>query len=96
MASDEPYCELMDMPQAFCAHCTGQKSVEEQADAETQALRERLLAGDGGWHWFPAEFPGKCGKCTTPFAPKTLIRAAHSGLDLLPPGSWVAECCAVL
>jgi len=88
----EDYCELMDMPASMCAHCRGSKSVEEQADAETLALRAQLLARDS--RWFASQYAGRCAKCSTPFGPETLIRRGQ-GHDLLPDTAYVAECCAV-
>lgn len=93
MIDNEEWCEKYEMAAIGCAHCRGQHSVEEQAEQETLELRAHLLATDP--RWFPSNYPGRCGKCGTGFEPGTLIRRAHSGIDLLPPEAWVAECCAV-
>lgn len=90
----EDYCELMDMPASMCAHCRGNnKTVQEQADVETLELRKQLIATDP--RWFPAQYPGRCAKCSTPFQPSALIRRG-GGHELLPDTAYVAECCAVV
>lgn len=86
-------CEKTDLDEAYCAHCRGNtRTPVEEFEIETRELREKLLATDP--RWFPAQYSGVCGKCGTRFAPEALIRRPHSGIDLLPPESWVAECCA--
>jgi hypothetical protein len=81
-------CEKTDLDEAFCAHCRGNtKTPVEQYEAETKALRAKLLANDP--RWFPAQWPGVCGQCGTGFSPGSLIRQPAP-----PDYSWVAECCS--
>jgi hypothetical protein len=88
----EDYCELMDMPASMCSHCRGSKSVEEQIDAETAALRHRLLGTD--IRWFSSQWSGRCAKCQEFFEAGALIRRGHPGIELIPDTLYVAECCA--
>lgn len=86
----EDYCELMDMPASMCAHCRGQnKTVQEQASAEDAALTMRLLEDPSGV-WFPADYPGTCSACHTPFPAGTAIRRNPNTNRT----TWLAQCCA--
>lgn len=87
MIDPDDYCELYDMPASMCSHCRGNnKTVEEQAVADTAKLRAKLKTTGRGW--FPASYPGVCA-CGTSFGPGTLIRQPGP-----PDWAWIAECCS--
>jgi hypothetical protein len=68
--------------QCGCAQHRGGRTVEEQTAVE----RAVLLARPG---WFPAQYPGYCARCNTPFEPGAAITRPEPG-EL----GWTAECCA--
>lgn len=75
------YCEIGGTDPAFCAHCRGLSSIEEQVVAEDAEL---IASGTG---WFKARHMGNCGHCRNFYKVGTPIRytASHE--------RPVASCC---
>lgn len=63
----EPYCEVMEMTAAWCAHCTGDTLTEEE-------IQEAELSP-----WFSSQWPGVCSTCREPFERGTTIRRDSRG-----------------
>jgi hypothetical protein len=79
----EERCERTELPVSMCAHCKGQRSVEEQVKHE----------GTGDWIF--AQDPGDCAGCGTPFKEGELIHRIFT--DSHSRGfCWVSMCCEEL
>jgi hypothetical protein len=83
---DTERCDLTDLlvDQCACKTHRGGQTVQEQADAERLALRDRLLGTTNPW--FVAEYAGCCVRCREPYEAGAAIRRDTS--------SYLAECCA--
>lgn len=59
----EPFCEVMEMPKAQCAHCLGHTLGDEP---DTRTIRRT------------AEYPSRCPACSGPINPGDVIAKAPS------------------
>lgn len=87
----EKRCERTDLIVSQCAHCTGARSVVEQA-ADQLAARQRWaiehLSAARAAGWAVARYEGNCRVCSRPFEAGALIHY-HAN-----PRGWVGLCCA--
>lgn len=73
----EARCDCCDLPVYSCGRAAEQQQRQEQA-----AHRASLIEAG----WFPAQWPGSCGRCGHLFPADTLIVRDDAG--------WRAECCS--
>lgn len=73
----ETRCECCDLPSYSCG-----KTAEQQQHQELAAHRAQLVKAG----WFPAQWPGTCGRCDRVFPAQALIIRDDAG--------WRAEYCA--
>ncbi len=78
---DGPPCPLMEIPQAWCAHCRAEQTKRRQR------IRRSRPRGTEVAHRFYARHPGTCSRCGGPYAADDYIGVTLSE-------TYVCEECA--
>lgn len=71
-----------------CREHRGGRTPQEEAAAEDASLRERLLSGADGHHWWAAKYSGRCFGCGQWFPVGAAIRSNDR------QNGFIGECCA--